>query len=358
MRDIGPTYDPVSQLDLTLLRYFRAVARSGSMTAAAKRLRVSQPTLSVAMKNLEATLGTSLLLRGPRGVALTRTGEELARHADEVFLVLQRAGERIRGLEAGEVGRFVVGCYHSFGAFFLPEFLRGMVEGAPGIELSLWEGTADEVRNAAVERVVDFGVGVSPRPHPDLVLAELFREVMGVFAAAPDGRGRCESPLERLRRGPLLYVQRIYLSRKVVEALGARGLLPERLLPCGDLELAKSLALRGVGPAILPSRVAAYNLPPGALSLLDSSLPYEVDQAFLFYRADLHRTRAALRVKEALLRRGAELDADRLPCGVGGVEAASGRAAGEGPGVSAAGTGARARRSRTPPRDRAGPRRR
>lgn len=346
MAAIGQAYDLTSQLDLTLLRYFRAIARSGSLTGASKLLRVSQPTLSVAVKNLEERLGTSLLLRGPRGVTLTRTGEELARHADEVFLVLQRAGERIRGLESGEVGRFVVGCYHSFGAFFLPEFMRSILDEAPGIELSLWEGTADEVRNAVVERTVDFGVAVSPRPHPDLVLVELFRDVMGVFAPAPQATTR-EGRFEALRRGPLLYVQRIYLSRKVVEALGARGLLPEKLLPCGDLELAKSLALRGVGPAVLPSRVAAYNLPPGSLTLLDTTLPYELDTAYLFFRADMHRTRAAARVKDALTRRGRELDESYdLPCDAPRVSA------------SAGGSGVPALRSRKPPAGRAGPRRR
>jgi DNA-binding transcriptional LysR family regulator len=77
----------------------------------------------------------------------------------------------------------------------------------------------------------------------------------------------------------------------VLRAAGALGLLPEKLLPCGDLELAKSLALRGVGPAVLPSRVAAYNLPPGSLALLDATLPYELDTAYLFFRADMHRTR-------------------------------------------------------------------
>jgi DNA-binding transcriptional LysR family regulator len=115
----------------------------------------------------------------------------------------------------------------------------------------------------------------------------------------------------------LLYVERIFSSQRVIETLRRRNMLPDRLLACGDLELVKSLALRGIGAAVLPYRVAAYNVPAGALRVVDPALPHEVDTAYLMYRADLHRTRTALLVKDALLRRGRELDAKgELPCGV------------------------------------------
>lgn len=304
MGSINRDYDMARDLELTPLRYLLAIAASGSLTAAARRLRVSQPAISVAMRKLEARLGTPLLLRGQKGALLTPAGAELARHAEEVFGVLARAEERLRGLQSGDSGRFIVGCYHSFGAFYLPGVLTELTRSAPGIELSLWEGTADQVRDAVVDRTVHFGVMVSPRPHPELVLVKLFRDVMGVFV--PGHLDRRER-LEFLARGPLFHVERVLLSRKVVEALGKRGLLPRRLMACGDLELAKSLALHGAGAAVLPSRVASYHTPPDALALADPSLPAELDTAYLAYRADLPRTRAALRLKEALVAHGREL---------------------------------------------------
>jgi DNA-binding transcriptional LysR family regulator len=180
-----------------------------------------------------------------------------------------------------------------------------LTAASPGIELSLWEGTADQVRDAVVDRTVHFGVMVSPRPHPELVLVKLFKDVMGVFV--PGNHEGVERRLACLAAGPLFHVERVYLSRKVVDGLGRRGLLPRQVIACGDLELAKSLALAGAGAAVLPSRVAGYNVPPGALRLADPSLPYELDTAYLAYRADLHRTQAALRVKDALVARGLEL---------------------------------------------------
>src|SRR5215470_3828684 len=134
--------DPV---DLSHLRYFQTIAQCGSMTAAARVLKVSQPTLTVAVKNLEEKLGTTLLLRSRSGVQLTSTGHELLNHAAEIFALIDRAEDRIKGLESDEVGSFVVGCHESLGAYFLPGFMRSFLETAPGIEVSLWDGTSAAV---------------------------------------------------------------------------------------------------------------------------------------------------------------------------------------------------------------------
>ena len=89
-------------MELTYLRYFKTIAEHGSMTAAAKALGVSQPTVTVAVKSLETELGTKLLQRNRDGVTLTETGQELVRHANEVFEVLARAERKILGIENEE----------------------------------------------------------------------------------------------------------------------------------------------------------------------------------------------------------------------------------------------------------------
>jgi DNA-binding transcriptional LysR family regulator len=304
MSPINTSYGQTSELELTPLRYLLAVAEAGGITAAARRLRVSQPAISVAVKKLEAQLGTALVLRGSAGVTLTPAGIELVRHAQEAFVTLRTAEEQIRAMRTGESGRFVIGCYHSFGAFFLPEMLRQLTIDAPGIELSLWEGTSDEVRDAVVDGIVHFGLLVSPRPQPELVLVKLFKDLVGVFAP---GQLPPRERLAVLARGPLYHVERVAISRRVVAALAQRKLLPPRVMACGDLELVKSLALSGAGAAVLPLRVAIYNTPEGALRLIDPALPVEVDTAYLAFRADLPRTRAANRLKDALIARGQAL---------------------------------------------------
>jgi DNA-binding transcriptional LysR family regulator len=308
MAAIASLYDASSGYDLVGLRYVHAIVTCGSMTEAARRLGVSQPTLSVAVRGLEARLGTSLFHRGPKGVVPTPSGLALARAAEGVLNLLRQADDEVRGIESAAAGRFVVACYHSFGAFFLPPLMRALRHTAPAIEVALWEGTGPEVQGATVDRTAHFGVdcGLGPRPHPELVIVPMFRDVMCVVRAR-----RHPHVL-----GPLFHVPRIPSSERIVTALRASGRLVDDVA-CGDLELVKSLVLHGAGVGVLPWRVAAYGTARGALELFDASLPHEVEVAALFHRADLHRTRGATLVREALLARGRELDAVELPLRIG-----------------------------------------
>jgi DNA-binding transcriptional LysR family regulator len=302
-------------LDTAQLRYFQAVADHKSFTAAARALKVSQPTLTVAVKNLEERLGTTLFHRSREGVKLTRTGQELLEHAVLIFALLGRAEERILGLESEEMGRFVIGCHESLGAYFLPAFMRAFLPAAPAIELSLWNGTSAAVTDAVLERQIDFGLVVNPRPHQELVLVELFHDAVDIVVAASTlagGRrlGRDEAHA-RLRGGPLVFAGRIGQATELLDRLAAESLLPTRRLSCGDLELVKSLALEGVGVALLPRRVAAYGQ-PGKLVRLHHELPFIPDVISLVYRADMHKTRAAIRVKDALVAHGREMEEDEV----------------------------------------------
>ncbi len=294
-------------MDLTHLRYFRTIAQCGSMTAAARVLRVSQPTITVAVKNLEEELKTTLLLRNRSGVTLTKTGEELVRHAHDVFDLLDRAEKAIHGLETEEAGRFVIGCHESLGAYFLPDFMLRILEDAPRIEVTLWNGTSAAVEEAVVGRQVDFGLVVNARPHQELVIVDLFKDAVDVFVAAHLLANA--SPKELLRDRPLVFAGRVEQCRSIIEQLASAGLLPSRLLSCGDLELTKSLALAGVGVALLPRRVAAYGQ-RGKLVRLDPDLPFFPDKISLIFRGDSHKTRAAARLKEALVAHGKRLDVE------------------------------------------------
>lgn len=301
---------PRSGLDLTQLRYFQAVARCGSLSQAARQLSVSQPTLTVAIRQLEEKLGTTLLLRDRSGVSLSSTGAELLHSSEEVFALLDRAEQRIRGLQTDEVGRFTIGCHESLGAYFLPGLMAAFMKEAPQIELVLWNGTSANVREAVLAREVHFGLVVNPLPHPDLVLVELFKDAVDLIIeqrlqppADEEGLARAH---ELLRKGPLIYAGRVSQCRELIDRLAADGLLPLRMLTCGDLELVKSLALAALGPALLPRRVAAYGH-EGRLKRLHPQLPSIPDTIYLLYRADLHRTRAALRVKDAITQHGRSL---------------------------------------------------
>lgn len=289
-------------MDLVNLRYFRAIAEVGNLTAAARKLGVAQPTLTAAVKKLEDHLESKLLLRNPRGVTVTPTGAALAAAAGQILAMVDETEQRIRGLEREDVGRFVIGCHESLGAYFLPAFMRGFFEAAAGIEVVVWNGTSAGVRQAVIDRDVHFGLVVNPLPHDELVMVEAFLDAVAIVGrrdgvARPGTREELEA---RLREGPLVYAARVDQCRQIVETLAGLDLLPTRLLTTGDLELTKSLVLAGVGVGILPRRVADYGH-EGVLAVLHPSLPQIPDRILLCFRVDAHRTAAWQRTKAALL---------------------------------------------------------
>jgi DNA-binding transcriptional LysR family regulator len=150
---------------------------------------------------------------------------------------------------------------------------------------------------------------VNPIPHPELVLVDLFKDAVEIVVSvdrAPASDDIADA-IEVLQAGQLIYAGRVTQCQELVSALAAKKLLPARSLTCGDLELVKSLTVSGVGIGLLPWRVAAYGQ-EGKIRRLHPSLPRVSDTISLAYRADLHRTRAAMRLKDALVAHGKKLN--------------------------------------------------
>lgn len=322
-------------MDLSQLRYFREIVRLGSMTAAARALGISQPRLSVAVRQLEEHYDTTLLLRHRSGVSPTETGDELLRHIDEVFAVLDRASARISGLEDELVGRFVLGCHESLGAYFLPHFMPGLLRAAPEITLTLHNASSARVRQAVIQRETHFGLVVNPKPHAELVMRPLFRDAVDIFVCARNpvvqralspeivaseafyadehcATSQLDAARELLHAGPLIFAGRVQECQELLGQLAELDVVPDKLLSCGDFELVKSLALADIGAALLPRRIAAYSH-PGELRRLCGALPMFRDEIVLLYRADLPKTRAARFVKDALLQSASEMPSVGVP---------------------------------------------
>lgn len=285
------------------LRYFLAIAEHGSYTRAAKAVGMSQPALTGAINALEKELGTTLFLRTARGARLTATGQELVVHARGL---MQRAGElrhAISDLEGEPKGRFVLGCHESLGAYFLPGLLRRFLSEHPSIDVALWNGNSRDVMTAIVERRVDVGIVVNPDPHPDCVVTSLFTDRVELLALASlVGKKGVPGAL------PLLYVPVLMQTQWILARL-SDGLKVRRHLTCSSMELVKSLVVDGAGIGILPRRVASHGLPKGMLKPLAHAPGFD-DRIALVRRADLHETRAARLLLDALKARGKELAAE------------------------------------------------
>lgn len=277
----------------TPLRYFAQVAVSGSFTAAARELHISQPSLSVSVRKLEEALGSALFHRSRQGVSLTRAGEILLEHTRQADRALSVAKEELLALDTEPRGSFTLGAHESLAAYLLPGFMARFLAKHPKVELALHNGNSSEVERAVVERRVDVGLVVNPKRHPDCVVLELFGDRVGFVASAAMLRRSKATPQELVAKVPLVHVPELTQTQYLLGALAADGVRPPSLLSCSSMELVKSLVLDGVGVGVLPYRVASHGVSAGRLVHLGDEMPVFDDEITLVRRYDLPMTAGA-----------------------------------------------------------------
>ncbi len=275
------------------LRYFQEVAEHGSFTAAARALRVSQPSLSVAVKKLEEALGTPLLHRSRQGVSLTRAGQILLEHTRSAERALETAKEELLALETVPRGRFTLGAHESLAAYLLPGFMARFLSTHPAVEIDLRNGNSREIERSVVERRLDVGLVVNPARHDDCVVFDLFRDRVGFVVSAALKKTKRASGRALLAQLPLIHVPVLRQTQFLVGTLAAEGIDPPSQLSCSSMELVKSLVLDGVGVGVLPLRVANHGVSGGKLVRLDDELPVFEDTITLVRRYDLPMTAGA-----------------------------------------------------------------
>ncbi len=123
-------------MDWDDLRIFLAVARSESLSAAGKRLKIDPATVGRRIARLESTLGTRLFAKSPQGYALTEEGTRLLPHAEAAEAALDRAGEALSGPE-GLTGQIRIGAPDGCANYLLPQVLARICDANPGLEVQI-----------------------------------------------------------------------------------------------------------------------------------------------------------------------------------------------------------------------------
>lgn len=149
-------------MELTPLRYFRAIARTAHMTRAAQDLGVSQPALSAAIQKLERQVGTPLLHRTGRGVELTHAGRVFLEHAESVLRGADAAVDAVRQLVGLERGSIRVGGGATATTYLLPQVVSALLRKHPGLRFYVREAGSSAVAAAVATGELDLGVVTLP----------------------------------------------------------------------------------------------------------------------------------------------------------------------------------------------------
>ena len=163
-------------MDINRLRYFTVIARTGSMTEAAKILRISAPALSKAMSVLESEMGFPHFQNVGRGIALTDHGKKLLPKAERVLLdvdalKLETANDR-------ESSRLRIGTFEVFSTYFLQSL---MTKDFENFDLELHELVPGELEQALSQERIDIGITYIPVPLPGIDFLKVGSVKMAVY---------------------------------------------------------------------------------------------------------------------------------------------------------------------------------
>jgi len=149
-------------MDLTLTRSLLAVARHGAITAAARSLGVTQPTLSRRIQLLEESLGVSLLVRSRKGVSLTEMGRLVVQEGQALVQRWDRLHQSLRAHENLEMGSVRVGGGATAVSFLLPEAIAAFQRVHPGVRFVVKEAGSQDVARSVIEDQLELGIVTLP----------------------------------------------------------------------------------------------------------------------------------------------------------------------------------------------------
>ncbi|HEU5015431.1 MAG TPA: LysR substrate-binding domain-containing protein [Roseiflexaceae bacterium] len=258
-------------MNLHLLRLFATVAEQGSFSRAASLLYISQPAISKGVQELERQLGTTLLDRSGRGVALTEAGETLLPHAQHLFAVERAAETALEQLEGLERGQLAIGASSTIGIYLLPPLLGRFRQRYPGIRLFLDIGNTQQIGERLRMTPLDtvFVEGPVDLPHTEVTP---WRDDTLVVIAAPDHplAGKQRMPLDNVLAEPFVLREGGSGTRYVIEqALRERGITLKITMELGSTEAIKQVVSAGLGLAIVSEATIALELQAERLAVLD-----------------------------------------------------------------------------------------
>ena len=242
-------------MEIQQARVFLAVAQDGSVSAAARRLYRTQPTVTMAIQKLERELGTRLFERIGHGVRLTPAGHTLRASVAPLLEQWERMHGRVRTATDG-VLRGAVRVAGGEGAilYLLPGPIRSFLRRHPRVELDLRQEASGELVALLRRGSIDFAVAPLRDPPPDISFLAFRRSEYVLIAPRGHVVHRAKGlSLEQLARQPLILPGPASGGRRSIEAAFAQsGLVPKIALEAGGWEMVKRYAGLGLGVGIVP----------------------------------------------------------------------------------------------------------
>ncbi len=251
----------MNSLTLRQLRYFEAVATHGHFGNAADACAISQPALSVQIKDLEESFGTALLERTTRSVRLTAFGEDVLARIRTILRDVDELGDMARAAQSGLSGRLRLGVIPTIAPYLLPALLRDVKTAFPEMALMVRETMTATLLAEMHAGKIDAAIVALPVSEPALTEVPLWSEDFVLVRPASEAAAPVPAP-EALERERLLLLEDGHCFRdQALSFCSLPSARPHEGLDGSSLSTLVQMVGAGLGVTVIPEMAVPVDTP-------------------------------------------------------------------------------------------------
>ena len=242
----------MEKLTLKQFRYFEALAREGHFGRAADACAISQPALSMQIKELEDTLGSELFERSARQVRLTGFGETFAVRVREILLSVDELSDFARASQNDFLSRLRIGIIPTIAPYLLPKIIGNLTHEYPALDIQIRETQTEKLIQELEEGRIDTAILALPISEPSFDEVELFEEEFVLVRNRADAKKPVPDS-DTLREMRLLLLEEGHCFREqALSFCNIRSGLPKEGLEGSSLSTLVQMVGAGIGVTLIP----------------------------------------------------------------------------------------------------------
>ena len=254
-------------LTLKQFRYFEALAKHAHFGRAADACAISQPALSMQIKELEEALGTALFDRGSRRVLLTNFGEAFALRVHEIMRAVDELGDLARASHERLIGRLRIGIIPTIAPYLLPAIIGNLTQMHASLDIHVRETTTPRLIQELVEGRLDAAIVALPVSEPSLTEIALFTENFVLVRPGADA-AKPVPDRQMLREMRLLLLEEGHCFRdQALSFCDIKPSPPREILDASSLSTLVQMVGAGMGITLIPEMAVSVETRAACVSI-------------------------------------------------------------------------------------------
>src|SRR6188472_1971225 len=287
-------------ITLRQLRYFNALARQGHFGRAAETCAISQPALSMQIRDLEDALGGVLLERSPRQVALTTFGEEAAPRVRDILRLVDELEDLARASRDRLAGRLRIGMIPTIAPYPLPEVIGNLTRMHPELDIHVRETLTPKLIEELADGRLDTAIVALPVSEPSLVEVALFSEHFLLVRPGED-EGKPMPSSKMLRTMRLLLLEEGHCFRdQALSFCNMQSSPPREMLDANSLSTLVQMVSAGIGVTLIPEMAVSVETRSASVSLARFRDPQPSRTIGMVWRKTSPLARQLLQISEVV----------------------------------------------------------